>query len=96
MPSLHAGGSFLFLYFAWRYGRVLLIPYAIIFAYLNITAIASLWHYAIDIPIGIALAAFCCWLAHRLAPSDARFEAPDSPDTDMLAEPTARPQAAAA
>lgn len=74
MPSLHAGGSMVFLYFAWRYGKVLLIPYIPIFIYLTITAVASRWHYVIDLPVGFALAVFCCWLAHKLVPVGKPFE----------------------
>jgi hypothetical protein len=80
MPSLHAGGSFLFVYFAWRYGRILLVPYVPLFIYLNVTAIASRWHYVIDLPVGIALAAFCCWLAQKLAP------VPRENEADCIAE----------
>lgn len=64
MPSLHAGFSFLFLWFAARHGRPLLATYIPIFAYIMITAIASRWHYLIDLPAGIALACLAIYLAH--------------------------------
>lgn len=64
MPSLHAGCSFLFLWFAWRHGRALLPTYIPIFAYIIITAIASRWHYLIDLPVGIALARLAIHFAH--------------------------------
>jgi hypothetical protein len=64
MPSLHAGFSFLFLWFAARHGRPLLTTYIPIFAYIMITAIASRWHYLIDLPVGIALACLAIYLAH--------------------------------
>lgn len=70
MPSLHAGSSFLFIIFAWKYGRVLIIPYGLMFAYICVTAIASRWHYAIDLPVGIAIALFCSWAAHRMTAGD--------------------------
>lgn len=65
MPSLHVGSSFVFLWFAIRHGRVLLPTYVPLFIYIVINAIASRWHYLIDLPVGLALAAFCIWLAHR-------------------------------
>lgn len=68
MPSLHTGGSFLFLLFAWRYGRVLLPLYLLLFGFIALDAVASRWHYVIDIPVGMALALSCAWLAERLNP----------------------------
>lgn len=64
MPSLHAGCSFLFLWFAWRHGRALLPTYIPIFAYIVVTAIASRWHYLIDLPVGIGLARLAIHLAY--------------------------------
>lgn len=66
MPSLHAGGSFLFLWFAWRYERPLLILYVPLFAFICVEAIASRWHYLIDLPVGILLARACIALAFRI------------------------------
>lgn len=83
MPSLHAGASFLFLIFAWRYGRVLLAPYSLIFAYISLDAIASRWHYVIDLPVGMALAIFCAWAAHRLTVNDTAPGAPTSTTADQ-------------
>lgn len=59
MPSLHAGGSLLFLIFAWRYARILLWVMVPLFAFITIDAIANRWHYLVDLPVGwmIALAA---------------------------------------
>lgn len=67
MPSLHAGGSFLFLLFAFRYAKPLAYPAALVFAYICVAAVATRWHYAIDIPVGMALALFSYWAAHRLS-----------------------------
>ncbi len=69
MPSLHAGCTFLFLLFARRYARVLFPGYCVLFAFILIDAIASRWHYIVDLPVGLALAWFCYWVAHRLSPS---------------------------
>jgi len=63
MPSLHAAGAFLFFLFAWRHARRLVPIYALALAYILIAAIASRWHYLVDIPAGIALA----WVSHMLA-----------------------------
>lgn len=68
MPSLHSASAFLFFLFAWRYGRVLVPLYALIMAYILVTAIASRWHYIIDVPFGIALAWVSVLLASRLSP----------------------------
>lgn len=68
MPSLHTGGSFLFLLMAWRHARVLVMVYLPLFAFISIDAVASRWHYFIDLPVGILLAAGCAWAAHRLNP----------------------------
>lgn len=66
MPSLHTGGSFLFLLFAWRYARVLTPIYVLLFAFIAIDAVASRWHYLIDLPAGVALAWVSAWAAERL------------------------------
>jgi hypothetical protein len=70
VPSLHAGCSYLFLWFAWRHGKVLLPTYIPIFAYILVTAVASRWHYLIDLPIGIALARWSIYLAYRFDASE--------------------------
>lgn len=66
MPSLHTGGSFLFLLFAWRYARVLVPLYVALFAFIAVDAVASRWHYVIDLPAGVGLAVLCAWAAERL------------------------------
>ena len=66
MPSLHAGGAFLFLWFAWRYERPLLVIYVPLFAFICVEAIASRWHYLVDLPMGILLARSCIALAFRI------------------------------
>lgn len=71
MPSLHVGLSAIFLWFAFRNGRLLLVTYVPLFAFIVVNAIASRWHYLIDLPAGLALAALCLWLADRLVHSDA-------------------------
>lgn len=66
MPSLHAGGAFLFVWFAARWEPYLLVAYVPIFLFILVEAVASRWHYVIDLPIGIALAALSIHLAFRL------------------------------
>ena len=66
MPSLHAGGASLFLWFAYKHCRALLPIYVPLYAFILIGAVANRFHYIIDLPFGIALAALSIWLAHRL------------------------------
>jgi len=66
MPSLHAGGSFLFLLYALRYSDALRLPFVLIFIFIALDAIANRWHYTIDLPVGMLLAAFASWIAHQL------------------------------
>jgi hypothetical protein len=66
MPSLHTGGAFLFLPLAWRYTRLLVPLYSILFTFIVIDAIGSRWHYLMDVPVGIVLAFCCAWPAERL------------------------------
>lgn len=66
MPSLHAAGAFLFFMFAWKHGRSLLPLYSVILFFILVTSIATRWHYIIDLPVGIALAYGCLWLAERI------------------------------
>jgi hypothetical protein len=68
MPSLHAAHAWLFTHFAFRRLRWLFWPFALVFAWILVEAIASGWHYLLDLPAGIALAAGCAWLSRRLLP----------------------------
>jgi hypothetical protein len=67
MPSLHAGGSFLFLLLAWRHARILLPLYLPLTFYILVAAVATRWHYLIDLPIGVALARVSVALAEKLS-----------------------------
>ena len=66
MPSLHAGGAFLFLLYALRYTVALRLPFTLLFAFIAIDAVANRWHYAVDLPAGMALAAIATWIAAGL------------------------------
>ena len=62
MPSLHNAGALLFLLFAWKYGKPLVPAFALAFAFIVITSIASRWHYLADLPIGWLLG----WVSFRI------------------------------
>lgn len=66
MPSLHAAGAFLFFLFAWKHGRILVPFYSVILFFILVTSVASRWHYVIDVPVGLALAWGCIWMAERI------------------------------
>ena len=66
MPSRHAGAAWVFLWYAYQSRSVLLPVYIILFTWIVIEAVVSKWHYAIDLPAGIALAALSIWLASKI------------------------------
>lgn len=66
MPSLHSASTYLFTVFIWKYDRRLFVVYGPVFVLILIMAIGTRWHYAIDLPVGIALAQFCIWASPRL------------------------------
>ncbi len=66
MPSLHSAGAFLFFLFAYKYGKLLLPLYGFILAFILVTAVASRWHYLIDLPVGMAIAWISYTLSNRL------------------------------
>lgn len=68
MPSLHAAGAFLFFLYARKHAPLLVPLYAVVLAFILVTAVASRWHYLIDLPVGMALAWACIWTAERLMP----------------------------
>jgi len=63
MPSLHSASAYLFFLFAWKHGKALVPLYSFILIFILVTAVASRWHYIVDIPIGMALA----WASYKLA-----------------------------
>lgn len=65
MPSLHAGGSFLFFLLAWRHARILLPLYTPLMFYILVAAVATRWHYLIDLPVGMILARVSVALAEK-------------------------------
>lgn len=77
MPSLHVASSAVFVYFAWAYERRLCWVYFPLFGFIMIEAVATRWHYLVDIVAGLGLTAVAIILVERvLRPwlaSDARF-----------------------
>lgn len=71
MPSLHTGGAALFVWYAWRHERRLLWIQAPAFLFILVAAVASRWHYLIDLPAGLLLAAVAIVLS-RLSTAAAR------------------------
>ena len=88
MPSLHAGGSFLFLLYAMRHAKELSRVFAVIFIFISIDAIANRWHYAIDLPVGMLLAVLATWIAAKIAARNR--EIVFAATTDQSAEPASR------
>ena len=56
MPSLHAGNGLINLYFTARARPILALVQGPLFLWILIEAVASRWHYVVDLPVGIALA----------------------------------------
>jgi PAP2 superfamily len=63
MPSLHSGGALLFLLFARRHAKLLVPLYTFMLGFILIAAVATRWHYVIDLPVGLALG----WLSLKAA-----------------------------
>jgi hypothetical protein len=66
MPSLHLAHSLLFVLFAARSARWLLVAYVPVLAWIVVEAPASAWHYLIDLPAGVAVALLSWVLARQL------------------------------
>lgn len=90
MPSLHAGGSLLFLIYAWRTARGLLWIMVPLFAFISFDAIANRWHYVIDLPVGWAVAAAAVAAAGWIMRSPGAHQVtPVSPREDCEPQPVA-------
>lgn len=72
MPSLHAGASWVFLWYACKSRTILAPLYVILFAWIGIEAVVSKWHYLIDIPAGMLLAAISIWVSNMICRSSIR------------------------
>lgn len=77
MPSLHVASSAVFVYFAWIYERRLCWLYFPLFGFIIIEALATRWHYLVDIAAGLVLTAIAVALVERVMrpwlASDQRF-----------------------
>ncbi len=63
MPSLHVASSGVFLYYAWKHERWLSYCYLPLFAFILFEAVATRWHYIVDLFGGLALTALAIWIA---------------------------------
>jgi hypothetical protein len=63
IPSLHVAHAWVLLYYAWKHLRVLGWLYLPCFLFLSSEAVASRWHYLIDLVFGLIIA----WISIRLA-----------------------------
>ena len=68
MPSLHAGAAWVFIWYAFAHKTRLKWLYVVAYSWILIEAVVSKWHYVIDLPAGIALAALGIWLANKMLP----------------------------
>lgn len=57
MPSLHVASSAVFLHFAWKHARWLGIAYLPLFVFIMFEAVATRWHYWVDVIAGLGLTA---------------------------------------
>ncbi|NKB15827.1 MAG: hypothetical protein HC774_01165 [Sphingomonadales bacterium] len=55
MPSLHVASSAVFVYYAWHHTRWLGVLYLPLFVFIIFEAVATRWHYWIDVVAGLAL-----------------------------------------
>jgi membrane-associated phospholipid phosphatase len=62
MPSLHVASSAVFVYFAWKHERHLCWFYLPLFGFIMIEAVATRWHYIVDIVAGLGLTALAIFL----------------------------------
>jgi hypothetical protein len=80
MPSLHTAHALVFTVFAWRRLRPLGFAMLPLLGWILIEAVASGWHYVLDLPAGAAVAWLSIWLATRLVPNvDAATSSASSP-----------------
>jgi hypothetical protein len=66
MPSLHITHAVVMTYFIHRARSPLVGVFLVICFWVTIESVASRWHYLIDLPAGLVLAAIVVWLANRI------------------------------
>jgi hypothetical protein len=57
MPSLHVASSAVFLHYAWKHARWLGVAYVPLFVFIVFEAVATRWHYWVDVVAGLGLTA---------------------------------------
>lgn len=62
MPSLHVASSAVFVYYAWKHERHLSWFYLPLFGFIMIEAVATRWHYLIDLVAGLGLTALAIFV----------------------------------
>jgi membrane-associated phospholipid phosphatase len=91
MPSLHIAIAVVFLYYAQRHGSWLAWIYWPALVWIGFEAMASRWHYGIDLVFGFALSAVCIFLAglwlraheRAMKPGPVRLEIPALEEASM-------------
>ncbi|WP_296717525.1 phosphatase PAP2 family protein [Erythrobacter sp.] len=63
MPSLHVASSAVFVFYAWNNARWLGVLYLPLFVFIIFEAVATRWHYWIDVVAGLALTALAIAIA---------------------------------
>lgn len=66
MPSLHVASSAVFVYYAWKHARWLGVLYLPLFIFIMFEAVATRWHYWIDVAAGLALTALAIAITSAL------------------------------
>lgn len=66
MPSLHVSGMTLFFLNARRRTPPLAPFFGVLLVYVGISSVANRWHYLLDVPAGVLVAAASLWLARKL------------------------------
>jgi hypothetical protein len=79
MPSLHMSHAAVMTYFIFQARSHLIGLFLLICFWVVIESVASRWHYLIDLPVGLALAAFVIWLTNRICRDKTRQVRP-APD----------------
>lgn len=75
MPSLHVASSAVFVYYAWKHARWLGVLYLPLFIFIIFEAVATRWHYWIDVVAGLALTTLAIAITAALFRPIAAYEA---------------------
>jgi PAP2 superfamily len=78
MPSLHVASSAVFVYYAWKHERWLGWCYLPLFAFIMFEALATRWHYLVDVAAGIGVTALAITItAAVFRPIEAYHKSPN-------------------